>query len=233
MWARLNGSGGATGATGLTGPTGSTGPSGPTGATGTNGSAGVTGATGPTGSNGSAGATGATGAGSSTVTTVIGVACQGTLAAALASWPLSNGQSSGNYVPACDSAGGNVDGVLPMSTLGTTVLWSKPLFLDSAFTDGFPVGLQWMTSATTGAVVWTIYSQCVSTGGLVSSSGWGSPTSFSSSTANGTASHVTFITLTSLTSGCSSGQNMYLQVSTGAGTTVASANLKLLTVTIK
>ncbi len=163
------------------------------------------------------------------------VGCQGSNAAAAASWPVSNGQVSGSYVPVCDSAGGSVDGYLPLTTQDTTVLWFGPIYLDAAFVDPIPAVLQWMTTATTGTFIPTLASQCVSSGGLVSASGWGTPVSFASSTANGTTSHVTFTSALSFTTGCVTGQNLYLQLAwpISGGGTVASANVKVLDVQVK
>lgn len=161
------------------------------------------------------------------------VACQGGNAAAGASWPSSNGLG---YVPVCDSAGGSVDGYMPFTTPGTTVLQFGPIYLDSSFVDGVPVVIQWMTANTSGTLIAVIYSQCVSSGGIVSSSGWGNPTSFASSTANSTPSHVTFVTLASLTTSCNAGQNLYLQVTQPAspgGGTATGVNLKVLDVQVK
>lgn len=165
------------------------------------------------------------------------VGCQGGNAAMNFANPASNGQAANtNYIPICDSAGGSVDGYAPITTAGTTVLWMGPIYLDSSFADPITVHLQWMTTATTGTFIPTLGAQCVSTGGLVAAAGFAtSGTSFSafaSSTANGTASHVTFATALSLTTGCSAGQILYLQFAWPAsgGGTVASANVKVIDV---
>jgi hypothetical protein len=88
----------------------------------------------------------------------------------------------------------------------------------------------WNSVATSGSATWGIATQCVSAGGIASTSGYGAYTTWTASNANGTASHRDTTNQLSLTTGCSAGDVLYfdIELTTGNNSMSEPANLKWL-----
>jgi hypothetical protein len=184
------------------GPVGATGPTGPAGSNGTSGTAGAT------------GATGATGAGSSVSTVSFTANSQ-------------NGISGGNFdlVAAAgtlgtpgdcstpDAGNGNLDGACRLvqgQMLEFHLYACSATICGTAFADGISATItDWNSTAVTGAATFQIATQCSAAGAIPTTSGYGSPTSWAAVTTQVTASQRNHTATITLTTGCSTDQDIY------------------------
>ena len=132
----------------------------------------------------------------------------------------------------CDSGTGNLDGIVSFPA-GSTNHIQGHVYLSSAFVDGVQVKIaDWNTTATSGAVVFGIATQCVPVGGIATVSGYGSYTAWGSSTAQGTASHRNSTNTLTLTTGCVPDSMLYFDIELTSGNNTlagaAAAQLKWL-----
>jgi hypothetical protein len=205
------GGGGGGGGAGPRGATGSTGPAGAAGAAGAAGSAGAAGAT---------GATGAAGGGSSVSVITYKALSQNTVSG-----------SNFDLVPAVgtlgtpaicstpDAGNANLDGACAFAASATNFVAGhfyacSSAVCGTAFVDGIKATItNFNTPATSGTATFAIAFQCVATSAVASASGYGSTSAWSAITVPGTASRRTETNTQTITTGCSTDQDVYWYIS--------------------
>jgi hypothetical protein len=131
------------------------------------------------------------------------------------------------YAPvSCDSVNGGLDAYHSFTDSGGLHIQGHQ-YLPSTFTDGIIATIGWNSTATTGAVTWSIAAQCTASGAKPSTGGYGSYTTFASSTASGTASGITSTTGLSWTTGCTAGQTLWFDIQVNASTLAGAAAAQL------
>lgn len=128
----------------------------------------------------------------------------------------------------CDNSG--LDGNVQFASGATNHVQGK-FYLSSKFVDPLSATIvDWDSSAVTGAVTFGIAWQCVGINGVASTGGYGSYTTWPSSTVSSTSYGRNATGALSLTTGCSTNSMFYfdIELTSGNNTLGAGANLKRL-----